>query len=101
VISPDLYQINPLTGHATLIGPAALTLGAAISVNGVVYAFIDESSEVDALNLTNGNTTFVSNFDPAAGVINGAAPVPEPASIGLAGVGIAALIVCRRRRRSA
>jgi hypothetical protein len=100
VISPDLYQINPFTGHATLIGPTALTLGAALSVNGVVYAVIDQSSEVDALNLTNGNTTFVNNFDPAAGVIDGAAAVPEPASIGLAGIGIAAFIVCRRRRRS-
>jgi hypothetical protein len=101
VISPDLYQINPLTGHATLIGPTALTLGAAIDLNGTVYAFIDSSSEVVALDLANGSTSFVSNFDPAAGVVNGAAPVPEPASIGLAGVGIAALIACRRRRRSA
>jgi hypothetical protein len=100
VISPDLYQINPVTGHATLIGPTALTLGAAADVNGTVYAFIDMSSEVVTLNLANGNTSFVSNFDPAAGVIDGAAPVPEPASIGLAGIGIAAFIVCRRRRRT-
>jgi hypothetical protein len=98
VISPDLYQINPVTGQATLIGPTALTLGAATDVNGTVHAFIDMSSEVATLNLTNGNTTFVSNFDPAAGVIDGATPVPEPASIALTCLGIAALTICRRRK---
>jgi hypothetical protein len=100
VISPDLYQINPLTGHATLIGPTALTLGAAADVNGTVYAFENMTSQVVTLNLTNGNTSFAGNFDPAAGIIDGATPVPEPASIALTGLGIAALAIRRRRTRA-
>jgi hypothetical protein len=98
VISPDLYQINPLTGHATLIGPTALTLGAAADVNGTVYAFENMTSQVVTLNLANGNASFVGNFDPSAGIIDGATPVPEPASIVLTVLGIAALAIRRRRK---
>ncbi len=98
VIAPDLYQINPLTGHATLIGPTALTLGGAITVNGTTYVFDDMVSEVLALNLSNGNTTFVGNFDPAAGVIGGASPAPEPASLALAAFGLVAFGFRRLRR---
>jgi hypothetical protein len=99
LISPDLYQINPSTGLATLIGPTTLTLGAAVDLNGTVYAFDDMASEILSLNLANGNTSFVGNFDPNAGVIDGAAATPEPASIALALIGIAALGVYRVRKR--
>src|ERR1700722_6823867 len=66
IISPELYQINPLTGHATLIGPTSLTLGASLDLNGTIYTFDDMDSHVLALSLANGSTSFVSNFDPAA-----------------------------------
>jgi hypothetical protein len=99
VISPDLYQINPSTGLATLIGPTALTIGAVVDVNGTLYAFDDMLSQVLILNLANGNTSFASNFDPAAGIIGGATPTPEPASFVLAAFGIAALGVGRLRKR--
>ena len=46
IISPDLYQINPVTGHATLIGPTSLTLGAAVNVDGTIYAFDNMDSQV-------------------------------------------------------
>ena len=99
VISPDLYQINPLTGLATLIAPTALTIGAVVDLNGTSYAFDNMASEVAALDLADGQTSVVSSFDPAAGLIGGASPdTPEPASIALAVIGIAAIVVCQRRR---
>jgi hypothetical protein len=101
VISPDLYQINPATGLATLIGPTTLTLGAAADVNGTVYVFNNMASQVETLNLANGATTFVSNADAAAGLFGGASPVaaPEPSFIGLVGIGMAAILFCGWRRR--
>jgi len=63
-IPNNLYQINPATGHATLIAPTAQTLSAVVAVNGTVYAFNIEKSQVVSLNLTNGNISFVSNLDP-------------------------------------
>ena len=84
-----------------MIGPTSLTLGAAFDLNGTIYAFDDMDSQVLALNLANGGTSFVSNFDPAIGDIDGAAPTPEPASIMLVGIGVAAAAVVRRRKRRA
>jgi hypothetical protein len=101
VIAPNLYRIDSSTGLATLVAPTTLGLGATVNVNGTFYSFSDSVSQVVSLDLANGNTTFVSNFDPAAGIIDGASPVPEPASIALTGMGIASILVCRRRRRSA
>jgi hypothetical protein len=98
LVAPDLYQIDSSTGLAMLIGPTALGIGGVANVNGAYYAFNDMTNQVLALDIANGNTTFVSNFDPAAGVVQGVSPVPEPASIALAGIGIIAFGVCRRRR---
>ncbi len=104
VIAPKLYQIDPATGAAKVVDPTALLITAALDLNGTVYAFVGNSealSHVDTLNLANGHTSFVSNVDAAAGLIFGASPVPvpEPASIALTGIGIAAIVFCRRRRR--
>ncbi|MGI8741113.1 MAG: PEP-CTERM sorting domain-containing protein [Bryobacteraceae bacterium] len=101
MIPKALYQIDPKTGRATLVAPTALNLSAAIDVNGTLYAFNAAMNQVVTLDLANGKTTFVSSNDPALDPIGGAAPVPEPASIVLAGIGIAAIVVCRRRRRTA
>ncbi len=98
VVSPDLYQINPLTGQATVIDPTTVGLGGVVNVDGTLYAFGDATSQVLTLDLTNGDTTVVTNFDPAVGIIGGAAAVPEPASFALVGIGVAALLVARRRR---
>jgi hypothetical protein len=84
LISPDLYQINPLTGQATVIAPTTVGLGAVANINGILYAFGGpDTYQVLTLNLTNGNTTVVTNFDPDAGIIGGAAATPEPASFAL------------------
>ncbi len=98
VIPDSLYQIDPSTGVATRIGPTTLNLKAAVDVGGTVYAFDASNSEVLTLDLMNGNTTFFSNVDPAAGLISGASPTPEPSTYALIGLGLVAAAVCRRRR---
>jgi len=111
VDSPELYQINPATGVATPVGPTALGLGAVAKIDGTVYALdvsLTGSNTVLSLNLANGNTTFLNDYEssPVPGGLNainvvGVAQIPEPASFGLVGVGIAALIAFGRRRRTA
>jgi hypothetical protein len=108
VDSPELYQINPTTGVATLVGPTVLGLDAAVQVNGTVYGFAfgyAASNTVLSLNVANGNTTFLNDYvsSPVAGGVNsfdieGAAPTPEPVSFSLVAIGIAAVLVARRRR---
>jgi hypothetical protein len=101
VIPAALYQIDPSTGIATFLAPTALNLTAATDVNGTIYAFNSFKHQVVTLDLTSGNTNFVSDLDPATGgVILGASPVPEPTPIMLAGIGIACLGLYRRRRRN-
>ena len=97
VYAPELYQLNPTTGAATLIGATAFGLDAALQVNGTVYGFASDNT-VLSLNVTNGATTFITNYDPNAIDVLGAAAVPEPASFGLAAIGIAAVLVVKRRR---
>lgn len=102
ILSPNLYQINPLTGAATLVGPTALGLSTAFDANGSVYAFDVATGEIVNLNVTNGDTTHFSDFDPTVGIINGAvspAATPEPASLALVGTGLAAIAGSMRRRQ--
>jgi outer membrane protein assembly factor BamB len=98
VDAPELYQINPATGAAALIGPTAFGLDAALQVNGTVYGFT-AANTVLSLNVANGSTSFVTNYDSNALDITGAAATPEPASFGLAALGIAAILVARWQRR--
>jgi hypothetical protein len=98
VVAPELYRISTSTGAATPLGPTDLGIGAVVGVNGTYYAFDDITNQIESLNLANGSTTFVSNFDPAAGLIQGAAATPEPASTMLVGIGLLALATRIRRR---
>jgi PEP-CTERM motif-containing protein len=98
VIAPNLYQIDPATGLATLIGPTDFGLSAGVEVNGTAYAFNAPLREVVTLDLATGKTAFVSDLDPAVGIVTGASPTPEPASLALAAIGMIGFAVLRRRR---
>jgi hypothetical protein len=74
VIPGGLYEINPMTGHATplkVTSPALNAINSIVNVNETLYAF-DESDATLAkaviLDLTTGQTTAVSDV-PDTGVI--------------------------------
>jgi hypothetical protein len=97
-VSPALYQIDPATGTTTVIGPTDLNLNGSVDVNGAFFAFNAGTGEVVTLDLANGQTGFLSDLDPAAGLVFGATPaVPEPTSLVLFGTGLAALATRLRR----
>ena len=100
VVPPNLWRIDPSTGVATLIGPTDLNLDGGVEVNGEFYAFNlgSSPSQLVTLDLTNGNTTFLTNVDPAAGMIFGAAPAPEPGTFLLLGSGLAGFSSLLRSR---
>ncbi len=106
LISPKLYQIDPSTGLATLIGPTSPFVEAAVDLNGSIYAFQGRppagTNDELSLNLATGNTTFLAHIDSSAAYIDGAAVTPEPSSMALAGMGViaAALVLWRRSRCS-
>jgi hypothetical protein len=98
-ISPELYQIDPNTGAATLVASTDLGLISITDVNGTVYAFNGATNQLVTLDLTDGKTTFVRDIDPSLGLIEGATAVaPEPTSLALGGIGIAAFVLNSRRR---
>ncbi|MEO8595675.1 MAG: hypothetical protein ABI759_20315 [Candidatus Solibacter sp.] len=99
VIPPKLYQIDPFTGVATLVGPTTLNLAAVAGINGSYYAFNDGASQVVTLDLATGRTSLVANFDPSIGLVTGVAAAPEPASVGFAALGFAGLFLYARRRQ--
>jgi len=82
VIPGALYQIEPSTGRATWIAPTDSDITAMVNVNDTVYAFDVFTNQVLTLDLTTGQTTPVSDVDPAVmSLIAGATPArPSPAA---------------------
>jgi hypothetical protein len=81
LIPAALYEINTRTGQATWIAPTDQGLSSIVNVSGRLYGFDAVTAEIVTLDLTNGHTTGVSEVDPAAWVIVGAAPArPDPAA---------------------
>lgn len=101
VDNPELYQINPSTGVATLLAPTSIHLNAAVDLDGTLYTFQGQpstfTSNVLSLDLATGTTSLMSNVDSTATFIDGAVAAPEPDSIALAGAGIIAMLIFRRR----
>ena len=112
-VAPELYGIDPMTGDATLLSSTADHILSSVDVDGTFYAFQGTISPAHnfftngpliqevTLNLTNGNTSVVTDLDPAAGPIFGASPVPtpEPGSLALVGTGLVAIAAGWRRAR--
>ena len=103
LITPSLYQIDPLTGIATKLGSTTFGLGSITDVGGTLYAFHLPDDSIVTLNLADGSTSFLSDTDPAAGLVNGSTavpPVPEPGSLALVGSGLISFAATTLRRRS-
>lgn len=92
--NPELYLINPATAFTTTVGSTLAGLNAALLVNGTDYVFqslgsSQTTSAEYALNLSTGATSFLVNVSSNATELYGIAQTPEPASITLAGLGMA------------
>ncbi len=85
-VAPALYEINPSTGAAKLIGPTKLGLGASVVVDGTFYAIESEivgwnqygpiaQNQLYTLDLHTGAAQYVRDLDSSQGAIFGAAPV--------------------------
>ena len=100
-VPPSLWRIDPSTGVATLIGPTQMNLDGGVEVNGQFYAFYltGTGNQVVTLDLANGNTSFLTNLDPSAGLVFGAAPTPEPTTLALMAAGTLALYGRLRKRQ--
>jgi hypothetical protein len=101
VVDAKLYQIDPSTGSATPVGPTELLITSVVYSGGTVYGFAgnaEAQSHSLTLDVANGNTTFLTNMDPAAGLIFGAVATPEPASLALAACGMILITFWKLRR---
>ncbi len=84
-VNPELYEIDPSTGAATMIGPTRLGLGATFAANGKFYAIESEivgwnqygpvpQNQLYTLDLESGATEYVRDLESGEGAIFGAAP---------------------------
>ena len=81
LIPGTIYQIDPATGHATIVAPTETTLSAIVNMNDTIYAFNAWTGQVGILDPTTGNITPVTTLDPSAAVIAGATPAVPAAAV--------------------
>ena len=98
-----IYRINPTTAAGTLIGESSAGAGLALAfANHMMYSFVPDGT-IDRLDLTNGQSTFVSTYNVSAiGIIYGAAAphaVPEPSTLCLTAVGLLGFAARAIRRK--
>lgn len=74
LIPGEIYEIDPATGHATVVAPTSSNFSTIAKVRNTIYAFDAIAGQLDILDLTTGNATPVTTLDPSAGVIAGAVP---------------------------
>jgi len=79
VISGAIYQIDPKTGHTMLIAPTDSAISYMVTMDDTVYGFNAVTGQIVTVDVRTGQTTPVSDLDPAASVIAGATPArPAP-----------------------
>lgn len=111
------YTIE-VSGLNVVLGPGTYWLAVAPHDNGSGRSFISTTSGLNAVGSPAGNngnsfwysTYYLKDFAPdvngttydysmgVSGTVGGAVPIPEPASVSLAGLGLL-LVALRRRRR--
>lgn len=100
----SLYSVSRTTGATTLIGPGTYTsINGMVFSDGTMYAIeVLGKYGIFSLNLTDGASTLISNYNPsiigsilAAADIPSAQSVPEPSSFTLTVIASLALIGCR------
>jgi hypothetical protein len=82
VVAPELYQIDPATGRATVIGPISglthnLGINGGVKVNGASYVFTAPrfGLQIATIDLSTGKTHPIGALESSAGRIEGAVPV--------------------------
>lgn len=109
--APKLYRIDPSTGKATLVASTGGQITTTFSSDGILYGFkgnLDAphsfehpAISIDAINLSTGALTPISDLDTPGGGIPGAvaSPTPEPSSLVLLASGLVGGAASFRRAR--
>lgn len=74
LIPPAIYQVDPATGHATMVAPMETGVSTIVNVNDTIYGFNGSTGQIVVLDVTNGHTTVVTDVDPEVAPIAGAVP---------------------------
>ena len=64
-----------------MVAPTETTLIAIVNANDTIYALNGWTGQLVVLDVTNGHTSVVTDVDPEAGVIAGAAPARPAAPV--------------------